>query len=377
VKASPVRVLFVNENVGGHRALHFHLRSTLEEHPAVHPTFFDVPAPGPCRRVATLPVPLLARVDGDLQPLRWQLAQSLVAHRHLARFARRHDVLHAYSQNAVLLSASLLARFPTVVSTDTTNLVNGYQLPYRDPGPLTPATVRLTAVFERRVYAAATLVVAQSGWTAGQLDSYGVPPERVRIIPFGITVPTVDRRRGAGLPRITFVGTTMGRKGGWQLLRVFGEVLRGACRLTLVTRDSVPPEPGVEVVSDLSPGDSRLHRLLEETEVFVLPTEIDKAPYSILEAMAAAVPVVATRVGAIPEMVLEGVTGLLVDPGDDRALAHAITWLLNDPAARRDMGAAGRRRLLERFDARVTTAQLVDVLEEARRRHAATPPNPR
>ena len=185
-------------------------------------------------------------------------------------------------------------------------------------------------------------------------------------------MPPVGHRSVGGLPRVTFIGTTMARKGGWQLLRVFQEVLRPHCRLTLVTRDNVPAMPGVEVVRDISPGDPRLHRLLEETAVFALPTEIDKVPYSILEAMAAKVPVVATSVGAIPEMVVDGVTGLLVPPGDGRALGRAISSLLDDPGARERMGAAGRQRLVDRFDARLTTAQLVEVLEEARRRHRAT-----
>lgn len=365
-----MRALFLNENVGGHRALHFHLRASLADRPEVQATYFDVPPPGLGRRIVGAPVPGLDRLDADLQPLRVQLAQSWLARRALAGAPARHDVVHAYSQNAVLLSASVLRSMPAVVSTDTTNLVNGFQLPYRDVGRFTPATVRATMAFERRVYAAATLVVAQSEWTAAQLRPYGVAPDRVRVIPFGITVPPVQRRPVPGLPRVTFIGATMARKGGWQLLRVFAEALSDRCRLTLVTRDAVPATSGVEVVGDLSPGDPRLHRILEETAVFALPTEIDKVPYSVLEAMAAEVPVVTTTVGAIPEMVIDGLTGLLVAPGDDRALGRAILRLLEDPSAGRRMGVAGRQRLLERFDARVTTASLVDTLEEARCRHA-------
>ena len=363
-------MLFVNENLGGHAALHLHLRRALvADHPQVRGDFMDVPPPGFARVVASLPVPGLARFDADLQPLRSQLALSATAARRLARVASGYDVVHVYSQNAALLAAKVLRSMPAVVSTDTTNLVNAYQLTYRAPGPGTGPSLRPAMRLERRVFHAATLVVAQSEWAASQLQRYGVPRDRVRVIPFGITVgPLAETQPAPGPPRVTFVGTTMDRKGGWTLLRAFQESLIGRCRLTLVTRQRVPPTPGVEVINDAHPGDGRVPRLLAETAVFALPTEIDKSPYSVLEAMAAGVPIVSTTVGAIPEMVPDHVAGILVPPGDHHSLGRAITVLLDDHVLRRRMGVAARARVLERFDARRTTADLVRVLEEARQR---------
>ncbi|HEX2042545.1 MAG TPA: glycosyltransferase family 4 protein [Acidimicrobiales bacterium] len=366
-----MKVLFVNENLGGHGALHLHLRrALLAEHPDVAAHFVDVPPPGLARRVASLPIPGLARFDADLQPLRAQVALSATVARTLARVARDYDVVHVYSQNAGLLSGGILRSVPAVVSTDTTNLINAYQLPYRAPGPGTAPSLRPAMFLERRVFDAATLVVAQSEWAARELERYGVPRHRMRVIPFGITVdPIATARPGPGPPRVTFVGTTMDRKGGWTLLRAYRESLAGRCRLTLVTRDRVPSTPGVEVVNDAFPGDGRVAGLLAETSVFALPTEIDKSPYSVLEAMAAGVPVVSTTVGAIPEIVGDQLAGILVPPGDHRAVAKAIASLLDDPDRRSRMGAAARARALERFDARRTTADLVRVLEEAVRQH--------
>jgi len=351
--------------------MHLHLRqSLLAGHPDVSATFIDVPRPGLVRRLAGAPIPGLDRLDADLQLLRYQLAQCMAVRRQVLRAAPHHDVVHVYSQNAALLSAGLLRSMPAVVSTDTTNMVTAYHLPYRQPGRFTAAALRPAAALERRVFAAATLVVGHSEDAARQLESYGVAPDRIRVIPFGITIGPVEvRRPPPGLPRVTFVGNTMDRKGGWTLLRAFHESLRGRCRLTLVTRNRVAPTPDVEVVSEARPGDGVVPRLLAETAVFTLPSEIDKSPYAVLEAMAAGVPVVASDVAGIPEMVPDGVAGILVRPGDHRALARAIGSLLDDEEKRRRMGAAARQRVVERFDARRTTTALLEVLQEARHRH--------
>ena len=75
----PLRVLFVNENLGGHATMHQALRGVLNGHPEVSAEFLDVPAPGLARRLAAAPVPGLVRLDADLQSLRYQLAQSVQA----------------------------------------------------------------------------------------------------------------------------------------------------------------------------------------------------------------------------------------------------------------------------------------------------------
>jgi glycosyltransferase involved in cell wall biosynthesis len=81
--------------------------------------------------------------------------------------------------------------------------------------------------------------------------------------------------------------------------------------------------------------------------------------------MAAGLPVVVPRVAAMPELVEDGVTGLLVPPGDDDAFASALASLAADPDRRAAFGAAGRERVQARFDAEVTTNALVDVLQDA------------
>ncbi len=88
--------------------------------------------------------------------------------------------------------------------------------------------------------------------------------------------------------------------------------------------------------------------LLQETDIFVLPSLAEAQPKSILEAMSAACPVVSTRVGAIPETVVDGETGLLVEKEDVPQLAAALRKLIEDPKLREKMGRAGRN-MYERY----------------------------
>ncbi len=90
-------------------------------------------------------------------------------------------------------------------------------------------------------------------------------------------------------------------------------------------------------------------RLMHAFDLFVLPSWIEGLPVTILEAMAAGKPVVATSVGGVPELVLDGETGLLVPPHDPARLAQAIVKLLQQPEAARRMGESGRERVLKHF----------------------------
>lgn len=107
--------------------------------------------------------------------------------------------------------------------------------------------------------------------------------------------------------------------------------------------------------------------VLAAADLFVLPSVSEGLPVSILEAMACGLAVVATRVGGVPELVEEGVTGLLVEPGQPHAMATAICRLLADERERRTMGLAGRGRLEANFSAQA----MVEATEQLYRTLAA------
>jgi glycosyltransferase involved in cell wall biosynthesis len=98
--------------------------------------------------------------------------------------------------------------------------------------------------------------------------------------------------------------------------------------------------------------------VLNAADVFVLPSLAESFPYVVLEAMSQALPVVASDVGGIAEAVVDGESGLLVEPGDPRALAQATCTLLDDGPTRARLGARGRSDVEERF----TRARMISAL---------------
>jgi glycosyltransferase involved in cell wall biosynthesis len=112
--------------------------------------------------------------------------------------------------------------------------------------------------------------------------------------------------------------------------------------------------------------------LLGACDVFVLASHYEGLPLSVMEAMAAGLPVVSTAVGGVPEVLTDGLEGFLTTPGDTDRLAQAMLLLSADPALRKIMGMTGARRALEQFDISQMAATYGDIysslLERSRSR---------
>jgi glycosyltransferase involved in cell wall biosynthesis len=104
--------------------------------------------------------------------------------------------------------------------------------------------------------------------------------------------------------------------------------------------------------------------ILKRATCLLLASDYEGCPYSVLEAMAASVPVVATRVGGVPELVVDGVTGSLVAPDNDQALAGALSELLATPELALAMGVAGRERARAEFSLESMTRRVEAVYDE-------------
>jgi glycosyltransferase involved in cell wall biosynthesis len=109
-------------------------------------------------------------------------------------------------------------------------------------------------------------------------------------------------------------------------------------------------------------------QILTAIDVAALSSDYEGSPLSVMEYMEAGKPVVATRVGGIPDLVVDGETGLLTEPQDPAALAAAVGQLLRDPARARGMGTAGRERRRREFTIEATAQRIGDLYLDLRRR---------
>jgi glycosyltransferase involved in cell wall biosynthesis len=292
----------------------------------------------------------------------WTIGGGISARRALRSVLPDVDGVFIHTNTLAPLSADLFGRVPAVISTDGT--------PYNKRAMRTAYDLkeqsRLAELAKRSVYSAvfkrAAGFVAWSSWAAQSfIEDYGCPEAHVRVIPPGINSKAfAPGDRSHELPRLLFVGGDFRRKGGDLLLDVFRRRLRGRAELSLVTKPGVAAEPGVTVHTNVTANSPELHRLYATSDIFVLPTRADCYPLVCMEALAAALPMVATRVGGIPDLVKEGQTGHLVDVNDAEALGDRLESLVADRDRRAAMGAASRAYAAERFDSRTNARALFE-----------------
>jgi glycosyltransferase involved in cell wall biosynthesis len=164
-------------------------------------------------------------------------------------------------------------------------------------------------------------------------------------------------------PRILFVGGNFERKGGELLLRVHQQRFAERADLVIVTRDEVPEAPGVRVHRNVGTNSPELRELYATSDLFVLPTRADCYSLVGMEALAAGMPVITTRVGGVGEVVRDGETGFAVEVDDEAGLGDAIEVLVKDASRRQQMGLAGRADAAKRFDARINARRLFEFVQ--------------
>lgn len=363
--APPLRVLFVDEGVLGHRTMTAQLREALAAHPEVAPIFATVPPPNRLERL------LLRRWrplgDWDMFELRWRLRWSWRARRLLKRHLASVDVALVTTVASALLMHGPMRRLPCVLSTDATVAqfrALEYALPNRRRSGLQE---RLLTRLERRAIGRAAAVVAWTGWTAAALRRESDSPElRIETIHPGLDADwwaeAAARRgaRGDAPMRVLFVGNDVERKGLATLVAAI-DGLDGDAVVDVVSTDPVPESEAVDLHRGVAASSERLRDLYATADVLALPTRADAAPWVVLEAMAAGLPVAASNVGAIAELV-DG-AGELVEPGDADALTAALRRLA-DPERRNRLAALGLRLVRERYDAAVQVPRLLELLRE-------------
>jgi glycosyltransferase involved in cell wall biosynthesis len=213
----------------------------------------------------------------------------------------------------------------------------------------------------------------------------GAPPAKTRVVYGGADPSRYRPGRAQARTGVLFVGRLTPHKGVDRLLRA----LPGDAELTIVGTDghdrTAPERDYPGHLRRLAAGrrvrfreavpDGALPALHRRAAVFVLPS-VDRTCYgqpvaisellglSVLEAMASATPVVVSRIGGVPEVVVDGETGFLVDPGDVEALYDRITMLLSDRRLARRLGDNARAALTERFTWRACARRCIAAYRE-------------
>jgi glycosyltransferase involved in cell wall biosynthesis len=228
-------------------------------------------------------------------------------------------------------------------------------------------------------------VNAVCGFSAGALATKdGFPPERIEVIPNGVELgefePSMSRetaRRGAGLPLDARLIVSIARfhpvKDHATLIRAFAALSprQPAARLVLAGEgplradlESLAARLGVTGRVDFLGVRDDVPSLLKAADVFCLTSLSEAASLTVLEAMAAGVPIVLTDVGGNPELVRDGVEGLLVPRGDASAAAAALDRVLSDAGLAGRLARAAESRVRERYPLSATIGRYFELYSE-------------
>lgn len=320
----------------------------------------------------------LRRRGVDVRFLKRRFKYDPLAWWPLFRALRREriDVLHthAFGMNAWGSLIGRLARVPVVIAHEHNWAFTGRAL---------------RPVIDRELIArcADAVIVVSREARRRMIEVERIAPERLVLLPNGIrALPPGDGRAvraelgiGDDDPVIGTVCVIRAEKALDVLVRAAALVIRGFPRLRVLIVGDGPDRARLEAVVEqlgleervlLTGARTDVSDILAAIDVAVLASDYEGVPLSVLEFMDAGKPIVATRVGGIPELIEDGVHGALVPPRDEAALAAAIRGVLRDPDGGREMGARARERCRGEFSLDRTIERLQQLYEQLHSRPA-------
>jgi glycosyltransferase involved in cell wall biosynthesis len=226
---------------------------------------------------------------------------------------------------------------------------------------VTPDKTRGHLAWQRAAYRAAHAVVANSAAAAEQLRREGVPSAKIRVIPNGVDCAALSpapRMPARPIRRVVTVANLRPEKGHDTLILAASRIVDERPDTEFLIVGDGPLRESLEQQVACRGLGSRVQflgerndvpALLASSDLFVLPSRSEACPNSVLEAMAAGLPLVASRVGGVPELVESGAHGLLVDPDRPDELAAAMLNLMNRPQFAFGLGHAARERVERQF----------------------------
>ncbi|MCX6054727.1 MAG: glycosyltransferase family 4 protein [Chloroflexi bacterium] len=363
-----MRVAFVMEQHIGHRTFYQNLRHYVSIDRRIDPRWIEVSyflEGGRFERSKWIPASLKGPLRG------FQQSRSGLR-------SYPYDAAFFNTQVPAVFAMDMTSKIPCIISTDITPIQ--YDLIselYGQKAVHQGIIQKLKYQVNRKVFHRAAHMVAWSSWVRDSLlTDYGLSEDKVSVIPPGIDLEAW--RPGerflqppTGPIKILFVGGDFKRKGGNILLEAYRMLDPSKVELHLVTQEPVPHVPGIHIYHGLKPNSSELIRLYRECHLFVLPTLAEAFGIAAIEALSSGLPVIASRVGGLVDIIDEGKNGFLVPAGDAGVLAETIRKVISRTKDWPDLCKNARKSAEERFDARKNADRCISlILEFAGRGHA-------
>lgn len=363
------RLTFVLQDALGWKTYRHQLSAVLEARDDIHFQFI-APVPLPRWRRALIKHPYMRPSESvyrKIDPIK--ALQGLLGEKIRAEIAEfKPSALYFGGHWLAATVSERKLTIPYTVATDHTRASMERSL---TAGIWTPADLER----EVRLFQGAAHVFPMSEWTARSVrDDCRVEPGRITVMPPSINLARFVRPSylDQGPLRLIFIGNDFLRKGGDKLCRWVAGPLAGRAELHVVSgdRDAQGERPGV-IFHGRVPNDRLVGELLPSMDALCHPTKSDMSPLVVIEAAAAGLPAVASRIGAISEIIREGETGFLVDPEDEAGFIAALGRLAEEPGLRRAMGERAWEYARQKFDASANYNALIDYLIALGRRGAA------
>lgn len=298
-------------------------------------------------------------------PMRHKMDFSIVTKLREKIIKDKIDIVHTHGVRANLVGrlAAKMSGVGTVITTVHSMLAQDYPNTFS----------RFANMFiERASRSMTSHFIAVSGGLQKALIKQGIPEKKITVVYNGLD-PKLFRRKdpistewrdksgiASGIPLVAIVGRLHPVKGHQYFLKAAAKILKERQNIHFLVVGSGPERDDLEELTDslgitkhvtFTGFISNVYDLIPELNLLVVPSLWEGFGLTALEAMAVGVPVVATSVGGLPEIVEHGTTGLLVPPADEALLAKNIVWVLEHPQEAKEMATAAKGVVEEKFTA--------------------------
>jgi glycosyltransferase involved in cell wall biosynthesis len=362
-----LKALFINSGLLGMGNLHRFITTLKDHDPTVHLTQINLAEPLSLgeklrRRFWTMrfwPDGFGGVRNADIYRWRAEWHAGLLAARRIRKLEEKEgvfDVLHFHGQATAYASLARMRRQPTIISIDATQdcVMEDATTEWEK------LTYQPNVFWDGKVFQTAALIISTSRWAADSVRRrYPSCSASIEIMPYPVIMEYFpekwmsERQERAQVEKYRPVGLFMGgdffRKGGDVLLAAWKQANLGAkANLKLVTQTRKLPDPlpaGVEVFHDIKAYSAPWLDLWRQADFFVMPTQQEAFGMVYQEAGAAGLPVIGSKIAAVPEIVLDQETGYLIERRNEVDLVEAMNKLIDSTELRLTLGRKARRHI--------------------------------